>query len=46
MHNFVKDASLDMVHMVDDLLDTLTHGAHKQALQTIESNRKVMNLTL
>lgn len=41
MHNFVKDASLDMVHMVDDLLDTLTHGAHKRALQSIESSRKV-----
>lgn len=40
LHNFVKDSSMDLVHMVDDLLDTLTHGAHKQAIQNIEKKRK------
>lgn len=40
LHHFVKDSDDDLINMVDDLLDTLTHGAHKQAIEKIENKRK------
>nr|XP_039265441.1 bromodomain-containing protein 7-like [Styela clava] len=40
LHHFVKDSNSDLINMVDDLLDTLTHGAHKRAIESIDNKRK------